>query len=193
MAWAQVTSPVTWVGAAGYETIVKAVATIGIIPCTLVVPEGTQQVSSDLTIPSNITLKVLNGANIQIALDSRLRIQGPFIAGSYKVFTDNSGDLGKGVKFSQTCGLSFVQPEWWGAVGDNTVDCTLAINALLTLGTFWRRDNTFAFPCSLALGLIYAIARLTLLTAQPFEACPEVAVSCGITLYLPSLTGRNTP
>jgi hypothetical protein len=127
-----------WVGDTGYETLVTAINNCGAQQCTLVIPEGNQQVLSNLIIPNNITLKVLQGGNIQIASNVTLTIQGGFMAGSYQVFTDKSGDLTKGIKFSHSCGLSYVRPEWWGAVGDSQTDCTPAINLAIN-----SRDNSW--------------------------------------------------
>lgn len=166
--WAQ--NPVICVGEAGYETLAKAVTALGSTAVTLVVPQGGQQIVSDLTIPNNITLKILQGANIQIASNVTLRIQGPFTAGGYQVFADNSGNLVKGVKFAQTCGLLYVRPEWWGAIGVYyTVDCTPAINLainsgdLLPDGTYYRIPVQFSAGDYLCCGTINVVAGTTLL------------------------------
>jgi hypothetical protein len=150
------TSRTILVGATGYETLAEAIATLGSgthVTYTLVVSDGLQQILTNLTIPINITLKVLNGANIQIAPNTTLSIQGPFIAGPYQVFTDNSGDLTKGVKFYPTCNLSFLRPEWWGAVGDNNKDCTPAINKAINSKSLLSPSQDFCIPVQFGAGL----------------------------------------
>lgn len=49
-----------------------------------------------------------------------LRIKGRLEAGLYQVFTSTS--------MVQLNNLEFIYPEWWGAKGDNSTDCTEALN-----------------------------------------------------------------
>jgi hypothetical protein len=124
----------TWLGSSGYSTLAEAVANIGSSPETLFVPAGVYKVTANLTIPINIALEVLQGAYFLIDPGVTLSIRGPFTAGPYQVFTDNSGNLATGVKFARSCALSSVSPEWWGAVADNSTDCAPAINLALKAG-----------------------------------------------------------
>jgi hypothetical protein len=155
-------------GSPGYATLAQAIATIGSAKKTLFVPaSGVFTVSSDLTIPSNIALEVSQGAFIQIPSGVTLHIQGPFIAGAYQVFQDNSGDLTKGVKFARTCGLVFVRPEWWGALGNGQLDCapaiTQAINSAdLIPGSIYRNRIPVQFgrgtyECNSTINLVDSI------------------------------------
>jgi hypothetical protein len=124
------------VGSSGYQTLPAAITAIGRNRrVTLSVPAGVYTILSNLTIPSNVALEVLSGANIVISPGVTLNIRGPFTGGSYQVFTDNSGNSAqKGVKFAKSCALLSVSPEWWGAVADGSTDCAPAINLALNAG-----------------------------------------------------------
>lgn len=89
---------------------------------TLFLRPGTWVISADLTIPSNITLELPNGAVMQIATGKTLTINGSFKAGLYQVF-DCVG-TGK-VSFPYTvsdskCRTVAVIPQWFGNTGDST-------------------------------------------------------------------------
>jgi parallel beta-helix repeat protein len=81
---------------------------------TLRIPPGSHTISSDTTINQKVSLMLERNANIIINNGITVNIAGPFIAGRYKTFVDNSGDDTKGVKFSQGA-VQYIFPEWWGA------------------------------------------------------------------------------
>lgn len=84
--------------------------------------EGTWSLTSNLTIPSNITLKLLPGATIGIPTGVTLTINGPIEAGSYQIFScTGSGTV------ADDC-LTQGYAEWWGAVGDDSTDDFNALN-----------------------------------------------------------------
>jgi len=87
----------------------------------------TYQLSTNETIPSNITLEIENGAVINIASGKTLTINGPFKAGLYQVFSgDGSVSFGSGA-------VAEVYPEWWGAMFDGTTDDSAALNAAIAV------------------------------------------------------------
>lgn len=122
-----------WVGdtnASGYSTLAAAVATLNASGdyVTLRLGPGSYAVSADLTSNSNISFKVDSGADIQVATTKTLTVNGPFEAGLYSVFTCT----GTG-KVVLPAAVSKV-PEWWGAVGDNSTDDTIPLQAWATCG-----------------------------------------------------------
>jgi hypothetical protein len=121
-------------------TINTAIKAIGITNnVTLVLRPGSWVMNTNITIPSNIVLKIVSGASIRTTGYS-LTINGRFEAGSYPVFSGN------GMLVFGEGAVDVVYPEWWGAKGDGTVDCTSAINsaiASLSRGTVKFGGGTY--------------------------------------------------
>lgn len=88
-----------------YGGLAAAVSAIGSTPTVLIV-SSSQTVSGNLTVPSNITLQVLNAASIAINSGKTLTINGLFEAGLYQVFTGSGVVAGNG--------FLNVRPEWFG-------------------------------------------------------------------------------
>jgi hypothetical protein len=112
-------------GDPGYSTLSAALATIGSTETTLIIPAETVNITSNTTIPVNVHLLVLRGGKFNISDGATLTINGPFEAGLYQVFSwTGSGQVvfGDGA-------LEWALPEWWGAKGDNSTDCSAAIQA----------------------------------------------------------------
>ncbi|MEW6658128.1 MAG: hypothetical protein AB1424_05680 [Thermodesulfobacteriota bacterium] len=77
-----------WVGDPNYGTTLSAVvAAIGTSKATLHLTRGTYNLTSNLTIPANITLKPERGAIISIADGRALTIRGDLEAGPFQVFS----------------------------------------------------------------------------------------------------------
>lgn len=109
--------PELWVKESKYGgTIQGALTAIGANKVTLRLPPGVWNITSDLTIPANITLKPEPGALLNIFHGKVLSINGGFETGQQQVFT--SPGFGK-VLMS---GSPFVLPQWWGAKGDDRAD-----------------------------------------------------------------------
>jgi hypothetical protein len=116
-----------WVGDPQYgSTLQTAVAGIGSNNVTLRIPAGTQNISANLSIPANITLKPERGAVLAIATDKTLTINGGLDAGLYQVFSCAGTGM---VTFKS---VPWVYPEWWGAVGNGTTDDSAALNSAAT-------------------------------------------------------------
>ena len=118
-----------WVGDPAYgATLQAAVAAIGESNQVILrVPAGTHNVTADLSIPANVSLKVERGAILSIASSKTLTLNGSFDAGLYQVFSCTGTGT---VVFGN--GVPRVYPQWFGAVGDNSADDTTAINQAAT-------------------------------------------------------------
>jgi hypothetical protein len=106
---------VSYGGGASYTdaTISAALSAMGTTnKATLLLRPGTWVISNNITITSNITLKVPPGAIIQVATGKTLTINGPFDAGLFQVFSCT----GTGT----VAGLKQARPEWFGAVINDT-------------------------------------------------------------------------
>jgi len=124
----------TWVGDPNYgATFQAAVTAIGSNNVILRVPAGTHNVTADLPVPANITLKPERGAVFAIANNKTLTINGSLSAGLYQIFSCSG--TGK-VVIGENPQIDHVYPEWWGALG----------NAWYINGTSWYADSAYTIP-----------------------------------------------
>jgi len=116
------------VGDEGYgSTFAEAITAIGSTPATLLIPDGTHE-GGGVTVPANVTLKVLQGALIHEADGTTLTINGSLEAGLYQVFSwTGSGRVVLGAEIAKV-------PDWWGAIGDDTTDDTTTLQVWATAG-----------------------------------------------------------
>ncbi len=103
------------------ETIAAAIDSIGGETTTLLLVPGTWIIDDDLTVPSNITLKIVTGAVCETASDKTLTIRGPLEAELYRLF-DGPGDVLLRKR---------VYPEWFGAIAHDDGDDRAAIQAAI--------------------------------------------------------------
>ena len=133
----------------GVQTLAAMISRLGSTNATIYIKPGTHSVSSDLTIPANITLFFENGAILSVADTKTLTLNCDIIAGRYKIFELNtSGALAGSPKND----AFFV--EWWGAVAQDSetgaVDTALVLEEAYTFiktigggtlsfgsGTYW--------------------------------------------------------
>jgi hypothetical protein len=126
-------------GGVNYDstTINSAITAIGSEnKAALVLSPGTWTMFSNVTIPSNITFKIVPGASIKTT-GYTIAINGPFEAGLYQVFS-GSGTV---------TGLREARPEWWQAnTTPGTTDMRAAINCAIqsTNGPVHFRSTTYA-------------------------------------------------
>lgn len=104
-----------------------AIATIGVATKCLIINKAITLTASAV-VPSNIQLVFLNGGSITKAAAFTLTINGPLSAGLFKIFNGFtiSGDVTFGLG-----SITYVYPEWFGAVGDSTTDDSSAITAMI--------------------------------------------------------------
>jgi hypothetical protein len=116
-----------WIDVRAYASLSAAVSAIGTSEKTLLISNA-QTISSNLTIPSNISLLVLKGGKINIS-SGTIIIKGVFSAGIYQVFAcqgDSEVHFGIG-------SVKEVYPQWFGAVGDGTNDTMAFKKALASI------------------------------------------------------------
>jgi len=116
-------------GAAGaLQTIYACILAIGANAGTIVLRNNNPMsattvytLSTDITIPSNIVIKIENGALLSIDSTKTFTVNGFFSAGLYQVFSgDGSVSFGTGA-------IEEVYPEWFGAIANGSTDSSLAI------------------------------------------------------------------
>lgn len=102
---------------------------------THIIIDSIQILTSDLTIPPNITIEFINGGGITGSYN--LVINGPLIAGRYQIF-DPTVTIQGWLKVSE------IYPEWFGVVGDGVTDDTDAIQFALDTMKYYRQVLSFA-------------------------------------------------
>ncbi len=115
------------VNAKEYSTLDLALAAIGATDAVLLMPPGvTYTLTANTTIPANVTLDMQGGVIVTngfvLTLNSRIA------AGYWQAF-DTSGGGGGSVAFSGHTGIAHA--EWFGALGNDTADDTVAWKAVL--------------------------------------------------------------
>jgi len=124
------------------DTISTAITGLAGANRTMLIASGTWVIDADLTIPENIELFVMEGANFSVSTTKTLTINGPMRAPISQIFTE-SGTAA--IAFGPTH-IRAVYPEWWGAVGDDSTDNADAIqNALNALPTSDPTGGTIRF------------------------------------------------
>lgn len=101
-----------------------AVTAIGSAAKTILLTPGVWSITSDLTIPENITLQAPPGTTIAVGIGRTLTISGPVQFPVQHIFTAAGQVVWKpGTE---------VYPQWWGAKGDDSTDGHLAFRRALS-------------------------------------------------------------
>ncbi len=107
-----------------------AIADIGTELRILVLRPGIWSIDSNVTVPSNITLRFERGAVAKIANGKTLTINGGLEAGLHQIF-DWKGNLDVWIENDKSNNIKMVNfvskvkevfPQWWGAIGDYYYD-----------------------------------------------------------------------
>ncbi len=122
--WGAVTAPIVKSGvvveAALFGSFIDAVAAAK--DKTLVI-SSPQKLTTNFTIPENVSVVVLKGGTIKKESDAKLTIGGPFSAGLYAIFEN----FRPGEVVFAAGSVGQVVPQWWGAKGNGNNDDTAAI------------------------------------------------------------------
>ena len=114
-------TPATDYGASKDDvTLNAAITAIGAGQTTLYVEAGTWTLASNVTIPSNISIKIDHGTIFSVNSGKTITFNSNFEAGTFQCFS-GSGNVTFGVPTTES------KPEWFGALGDGTTDDTTAI------------------------------------------------------------------
>ena len=114
-----------WINVKEHASFSAAIDAIGASDKTLIIPDE-QAVSDDKTVPANVTLKFMQGGSLNISAAKTVTINGHIEAGLYQIF-EGAGTVVFGVG-----SVKEVYPQWWGAIGDNTADDTISLQAAAT-------------------------------------------------------------
>ncbi|MBF0396695.1 MAG: hypothetical protein HQK78_07980 [Desulfobacterales bacterium] len=109
------------------DSLATAVASIGSTQKTLIIDKSIA-LSADLTIPSTLELKFINGGKVTIASGKVLTINGKLDAGLYQIFA------GSGTVTLAQGSVTEIYPEWWGIVGNTGSYDTAAVQAAINAG-----------------------------------------------------------
>lgn len=122
-----------------FGTLAKAITYIGSNSATLYITNE-QAITTNTTIPSNISIIVLNGGSFAISTGVTLTINGAFEAGLFQVFSG----LGSVVFSNRSIKAAHVS--WWDDVG-NIADDAPAFRAAVaaSTGTLLIPEGTFLF------------------------------------------------
>ncbi|MDC1444455.1 glycoside hydrolase family 55 protein [bacterium] len=111
---------------------------------------GSLSITTDTTIPASMGLRAFPGDVLTIPAGKTLTINGPFVAGSYQIFTGSGS-----VVFGQPNRVGDLNVLWWGATGlgvaddqpyiQKAIDCSIAsgggLNVYLPAGTYKILDT----------------------------------------------------
>lgn len=110
-----------------YDSFAEAITYIGTSDAKTLYITTQHRITSNTTIPSNISLVVLKGGSFAIDSGVTLTINGAFSAGRYQVFS-GSGSVAFGAHTE-------VFPEWFGALADGATDDTAAFTKAIAAGS----------------------------------------------------------
>jgi len=109
-------------------TIDAAIQAISSNTKTLILDGSSWSIDDNVTVPSNIILKIVEGTTVSIATGKTLTISGKVNLGPTGKFT------GPGTVNIQDTTVA-AMPQWWGAIPDNTsIDCAPGIRSALASG-----------------------------------------------------------
>ena len=95
-----------------FDDFEDAISTISTTATRLIISD-TQTVAANTTVPSTLSLQIIQGGSLEPASGIVVTVQGALFAGAYTIFGgDGSVDMTAAL-------VTSVLPEWWGAVSDN--------------------------------------------------------------------------
>lgn len=119
--------------ASKYGSFNLAVAAINALGGGTVVVDSASPVTTNISVPFTVVTQ-FQGQGQLTGSSKTVTFVGPLVAPPVQIFAS-----GVTASFLANQTLTEVFPEWWGAVGDNSTDCSTALNAantaLVTLGS----------------------------------------------------------
>jgi len=100
---------------AGVDDVSSAFTSAVAARSHIVIESGTYSFADDYTIAAGVVLIMRPGAKLKPASGKKITINGEVQAGRHEIFDYSAG--GK-VAFGSFARMTFILPEWWGAVGD---------------------------------------------------------------------------
>lgn len=130
----------------------NAVSYADSVNATVSFPFGTFKITSNQTVPADVTLDFTQGGALSIAVGKTVTINGNVVAQRTSIFTGS----GTAVLGAGSCEAAF--PEWFGAVRDGVTDDGAAINKALTAysaagGTVTLAPGTYALATTVSVPL----------------------------------------
>lgn len=119
-------------------TIEAAITAIGGVQADLLLRPGSWNISSALTIPTNVNLIVRRGALLTKSATGTITINGVFEAGLYQVFSG----FASGVNFAGGS-VKHLYSQWWGAKGNGSNDDTVPIQCAITAAQNMTQGTVF--------------------------------------------------
>lgn len=116
--------PSPWIDVEDYASFIAAIDAIDATERTLLI-SSEKAVADDKTVPSNVTLKFLQGGSLSISNTKTVTINGHVEAGLYQIFK------GTGTVAFGSGSIKKTYPQWWGAKGDGVDDEIIAIQATI--------------------------------------------------------------
>lgn len=111
--------PIKWIDVKNYDSFAEAIEILGSTEATLLISDS-QVVTTDITVPPNVTLWFIRGGAISVAANKTVIIQGAIEAGLFHIF---KGD-GKVLYESSQIPLNY--PQWFGAKGNGHASDAIA-------------------------------------------------------------------
>jgi len=109
-----------WIDVRSYASFSAAINAVGRNKKNLLIPDS-QTITADEFVPPNVTLRFLNGGELNISSGVVVDINGPIDADLHQIFT------GEGKVRLGRDAVKEVYPQWWGATGQGWGDDTVAL------------------------------------------------------------------
>jgi hypothetical protein len=122
----------------GFSSFISA---IGVTEIEILITTAIN-ITSNLTIPSNVSVRILKGGSFVISSGVTLTVNGGFSAGIYQVIS------GSGVISFGGGALSIIYPQWWGVIGgagsvDDYAKIILCLSASSGRGKIWFPEGIY--------------------------------------------------